>query len=957
MKKVLCVLISILLIVFSVPMTAFAEQEATYKTIPVEYSDNRKETEHLDVMIKNNNVFVNAEQLANRFSYDIEIDENKVSIKSLENPALPGVYVVFYFDDTKVTKMLYSDFCTKFEAPFASEKNEKGVWIPFEYSVLILNSGITILDDCVLIDIPEKTILDYFFDVQINSSRFNFDWAKDFGLDKVNVDIMGVSSHWTNMLNGVLAFDYLSWVQLFQTTNTLGMFTTAYDGKYGEKIATLICTQSDEEVKAVVNQIDEINDVFSDDGHLGNALKNYSKELDASTGSIYNSCNKLLEDIKSGNSSTAKYNKTYRELEKALDKQTWFSNSGERIVDVQKGLSKATAVLDIISYIADYLNCINEFQNQDDFSVSSLKSEIGDNHLYGNLLLHDMKASMKFYANQLSTDVGTYSAVQFIENNATKLFEKGTKVTAALGSKANYMLFAWNLASNFVPFFSEGLKATDNFELAMYSQIFQTDAYINYQNFKNHIFLNNDNLTSEDLYKVSQYCYIYLKSCYVTRNAALGSILPDKKEKMSTIIDTQNETNKEIAEIMAHIKNADIENTNKVYGFLLSNNKDYLASYNDEHVKEFIEINGTNIDKSIFNSGDFIIKAGKGFVCSDGKKAYYKESITDKGIQLSDMNYCNNIMSNGEIVFFSGHNNSLAEVDDPRTIFSVNIDGTQIRKLFESNGSVHFVTCFSDCIYYIDYEDYAENNLWKYDIKDDRIENIGASFIKKNYYIKDAKALGSNIYIELQNNNFTESEVIMYNPLNKQTTKVATVNSNTDAFCYNDNEVIIMDIYESNVLDSYKNKHLIYIVDKSGNIEKTSELPENMDIQIVSPNASFAICSNSVDANDHNLYNVDLNNGESTIIDNSYDMFKGNTYRAVRDLVFPEMLYFVTDMPYFFHSANNTLLKKTCVRMNNNDYFYGIVDGYIVDNSLNTYKIFDEDTTSNQEMTITKKTS
>lgn len=63
-------------------MTAFAEQEATYKTIPVEYSDNRKETEHIDVMIKNNNVFVNAEQLANRFSYDIEIDENKVSIKA-----------------------------------------------------------------------------------------------------------------------------------------------------------------------------------------------------------------------------------------------------------------------------------------------------------------------------------------------------------------------------------------------------------------------------------------------------------------------------------------------------------------------------------------------------------------------------------------------------------------------------------------------------------------------------------------------------------------------------------------------------------------------------------------------------------------------------------------------------------------------------------------------------------
>ena len=765
MKKVLCVLISILLIVFSVPMTAFAEHEATYKTIPVEYSDNRKETEHIDVMIKNNNVFVNAEQLANRFSYDIEIDENKVSIKSLENPALPGVYVVFYFDDTKVTKMLYSDFCTKFEAPFASEKNEKGVWIPFEYSVLILNSGITILDDCVLIDIPEKTILDYFFDVQINSTRFSFDWAKDFGLDKVNADIMGVSSHWVNMLNGVLAFDYLSWVQLFQTTNTLGIFTTAYDGKYGEKIATLICTQSDEELKSVVNQIDEINDVFSDDGHLGNALKNYSKELDASTGSIYNSCNKLLEDIKSDNSSTAKYNKTYRELEKALDKQTWFSNSGERIVDVQKGLSKATTVLDIISYIADYLNCINEFQNQDEFSVSSLKSEIGDNHLYGNLLLHDMKSSMKFYANQLSTDVGTYSAVQFIENNATKLFEKGTKVTAALGSKANYMLFAWNLASNFVPFFSEGLKATDNFELAMYSQVFQSDAYINYLNLKNLVFLNNDNLTSEDLYKVSQYCYIYLKSCYVTRNAALGSILPDKKEKMSTIIDTQNETNKEIAEIMAHIKNADTENKNNVYGFLLSDSERYIREYSDNNLAELVE----NLAKSIYDIemnkyyySDVIQKVGNDvYYCSSEGFPNQQLGLPKLDFSISMPNYkklpiniTNSIQSfiiYGDSIFYicnferKNLSDNTVEVGE---LYQCDLDGNNNQLIAKNIVNLLF-TIYN---YQLTYSVYNSSLAYNYNIKS------GETIIDNSIHIIGVFKLGYLFRYEFQNNYYPDME-------------------------------------------------------------------------------------------------------------------------------------------------------------------------------------------------------
>lgn len=599
MKKFFCIILSIMLVIISVPITVFAEQEATLKKIPVEYSDNRSQIEYLDVMVKENRVYVNAEQLADRFGYDVVIGDESILIKCLETPVMPRTFVIFDFNDTKVTKMLYSSFCDKFEAPFASEKNENGVWIPFEYSVLVLNSGIAVLDNCILIDIPEKTILDCFYDAQRNSSLFCFDWAKDFAWDEGNVNVMGVSSQWVNMLNGVLAFDYLSWVQLLQTTNTLGTLTTAYDAKYGERIATLICTQSDEEIKAEANKIDAINDIFSEDGHLGNALISYSKELDESTGSLFNSCNNLLEKIKSGNSSAIEYNKTYREFEKAMDKQTWFSNSGEKIIGVQKGLSKGSTVLKAISYIADYLNCINEFQKQDDFAVSSLKAEIGQNRLDGNLLLHDMKGSMKLYANQLSTDVGTYSAIQFIKNNATKLIEDGAKITAALGSKANLMLFAWNLASNFVPFISEGLEATDNFELALYSQVFQADAGNYYRYLRDGVFNNNGNITSEDLYKVSQYCYVYLKSCYVTRNAALGAILPANKEKMLNKIDAQNSINKEIAEIIANLKSANEDNKDNVYGFLLADNKKYLENYSDNNLVSFIESNSLSTSQNI----------------------------------------------------------------------------------------------------------------------------------------------------------------------------------------------------------------------------------------------------------------------------------------------------------------------------------------------------------------------
>ena len=62
-----------------------------------------------------------------------------------------------------------------------SVKNREGSWIPLEYSLLLINSGMMITDDALLIDIPTKRIIDYFYDIAKNSEKYNFDWADDFG--------------------------------------------------------------------------------------------------------------------------------------------------------------------------------------------------------------------------------------------------------------------------------------------------------------------------------------------------------------------------------------------------------------------------------------------------------------------------------------------------------------------------------------------------------------------------------------------------------------------------------------------------------------------------------------------------------------------------------------------------------------------------------------------------------
>ena len=141
------------------------------------------------------------------------------------------------------------------------------------------------------------------------------------------------------MFSGILDFEGYSWAELFQS---FIMDSSSYDARYGEDLALLICTESDEELNATVDSMNLMIDMFDADGELGELLTTRSTNLDNSVEMYYEMCNNALKDLKTGNSSTAMYNRTYREFEKALDKQTWFSETGGKIIDIQNGISDAT---------------------------------------------------------------------------------------------------------------------------------------------------------------------------------------------------------------------------------------------------------------------------------------------------------------------------------------------------------------------------------------------------------------------------------------------------------------------------------------------------------------------------------------------------------------------------------------------------------------------------------------
>lgn len=614
MKRIISLFLALVIMISTATTSLAANTGKEYYSVQVEYSDNIGHQEELDVMIQNNHVFVDAKMLAERLGYTFEENEEGAVIYNQDTlNGLPYMITQFQYNSTQVSHVLFNHMIDTYESPFASVKNSKGSWIPLEYSLLLMNSGMMITDDVLLIDIPTKRIIDCFYDIARNSQKFSFDWADDFGNKETNINILGGSSHLVNVFNGLLRFDGASWAALFQQfTGSM----TSYDEKYGQNLAMLLCTKSDKELQATIDKVDMFIDVLDEDGKSGQMLSSASVMSDSQVGTLYENCEAILQKVKSGNSPLVSYNRSYQALEAALDRQIWFSNTGGNILEVQKGVSsadgKAFTLFDVGTRVLEVAGYTQEYQNQDVFSLAALAHYL-DTENGGLELPEAMKKSMIDYSEALSGSIGENTTKRFAESVNQWILDE-IPINEALGNQAAAVLFAWNITSNTIPFIADGLSSADNFELALYSQVFQGDAFLNYLSKRDSIFADAGNITAENVYEFAQYCYIYLKSCYITREAALASladITGSTKEKIRPLVDYQNSINAEIAKIMVELKAADKTNEDCAFGFLLSDNEDYLGKYDDSQLLQWVRtMKSDNLDifsilpsKFVFTSG------------------------------------------------------------------------------------------------------------------------------------------------------------------------------------------------------------------------------------------------------------------------------------------------------------------------------------------------------------------
>ena len=144
---------------------------------------------------------------------------------------------------------------------------------------------------------------------------------------------------------------------------------------------------------------------------MGGFLSKYSQKLDEDVGNWNEICEELEKLIQAGDTSYVRlYNKAYRLLEKAFDKQSWFLDTVGIVLDTQKQMSADVPLLDVFPTIIEVIQYGEEFANQDEFSVNALEAFL-QNSTEATAASEDMKNSMKDFLTELKGNVAEYSVL------------------------------------------------------------------------------------------------------------------------------------------------------------------------------------------------------------------------------------------------------------------------------------------------------------------------------------------------------------------------------------------------------------------------------------------------------------------------------------------------------------------------------------------------------------------
>ena len=340
---------------------------------------------------------------------------------------------------------------------------------------------------------------------------------------------------------------------------------------------------------------------------------------------------------------------------------------------------------------------------------------------------------------------------------------------------------------------------------------------------------------------------------------------------------------------------------------------------------------------SEYKTGDYLLKVGDKYICSDGNAIYYKNSIVENGRKIADMKNTGQLLSDGQTVFFVASTSEVATEFISCKMYSVQVDGSNLKELFTSTGAVEILAGYNDTIYYYDAVDYGKGTIKKYNLTN-KISNdfYDANLQKYDGCYFNFRSNNNKLYIvgrDYQNRN---RDCFISIDLARGTSSIV---DEQKSILFNRSSKDKFSVF-CGTYDDDKNKYnncYIYYLDTNNNLQKSAELPSKLDdLQIVSDDGTFALFFSSFNETDFDLYKYDINTGNVDIVSNGAGRFKGKGYGVTCDLKKPEDIYFISGYIYKFNGNNFDSL--VC------EYFpsyerYWIVDGIFVNDKFECYEL------------------
>ena len=353
----------------AIPVFAEESMEPQYGTIKVEYSDARGTIENLDVMVLDGYVYAHMASFCEKLGYQWQQENGLVTIYAagIWYDEAPALAIHFRPGDTTVS---YNPLCgieIEYDAPTPFIENDRGIWVPLQYTLTLLGGSRNIAGDILVIQMPTANVLSVAAMIMNSGGVLSFDWVDDFGYSETATNVTDGAARVVTLFEGLLSFDGSAWTSFVDWN--------AFDKKFGKTLATLMCTYPSDELKDSIEEVEVMLDVFADDGALGSMLRTQGALIDSDVNAWEKICEEKLAQLKAGCGTLPQYNMAYQQYERATKKQDLFSAIGaDEIIYIQDGLAEATNALEWAKWIGYGVTYLDEFQQRDSFQATVLKN-------------------------------------------------------------------------------------------------------------------------------------------------------------------------------------------------------------------------------------------------------------------------------------------------------------------------------------------------------------------------------------------------------------------------------------------------------------------------------------------------------------------------------------------------------------------------------------------------------